>query len=57
MDRSEYGATKARANFYGPGGEKPFKETFASLETPISTRPSPQTAQATASCERLLCIA
>jgi hypothetical protein len=35
VDRSEYGAAKARANFYGPGAAKPFKETFAPLATPV----------------------
>src|SRR5262245_42901249 len=34
MDRSEYDAAKARANFYGPGAPKPFTETFAPLATP-----------------------
>ena len=29
MDRSDYDAAKARANFYGPGAAKPFTETFA----------------------------
>ena len=35
MDRSDYGAAKARANFYGPGAAKPFTETFAPLATPV----------------------
>src|SRR5215813_5762909 len=35
MDRSEYDAAKARANFYGPGAAKPFTETFAPLATPV----------------------
>src|SRR5262249_55063506 len=35
MDRSEYDAAKARANFYGPGAAKPFAETFAPLATPV----------------------
>jgi hypothetical protein len=35
MDRSEYDAAKARANFYGPGAPKPFTETFAPLATPV----------------------
>ena len=34
MDRSEYDAAKARANFWGPGAAKPFTETFAPLATP-----------------------
>jgi len=34
MDRSDYDAAKARANFYGPGAAKPFTETFAPLATP-----------------------
>ena len=34
MDRSEYDAAKARANFYGPGAAKPLTETFAPLATP-----------------------
>jgi hypothetical protein len=34
MDRSEYDAAKARANFYGPGALKPFTGTFAPLATP-----------------------
>ena len=35
MDRSEYDAAKARANFYGPVAAKPFTETFAPLATPV----------------------
>ena len=35
MDRREYDAAKARANFYGPGAAKPFTETFAPLATPV----------------------
>jgi hypothetical protein len=35
MDRSDYDAAKARANFYGPGAAKPFTETFAPLATPV----------------------
>src|SRR5262249_38524566 len=35
MDRSEYDAAKARANFYGPGAAKPFTEAFAPLATPV----------------------
>ena len=35
MDRSEYDAAKARANFYGPGTAKPLTETFAPLATPV----------------------
>ena len=35
MDRSDYDAAKARANFYGPGAAKPFTETFAPLTTPV----------------------
>lgn len=35
MDRSEYDAAKARANFYGPGAAKPFTETFVPLATPV----------------------
>src|SRR5215471_6782855 len=35
MDRSEYDAAKARANFYGPGAAKPFTETLAPLVTPV----------------------
>ena len=35
MDRSEYDAAKARANFWGPGAAKPFTETFAPLATPV----------------------
>jgi len=34
MDRSDYDAAKARANFWGPGAAKPFTETFAPLATP-----------------------
>ena len=39
MDRSEYDAAKARANFYGPGAAKPFTETFAPLATPVIKLP------------------
>ena len=35
MDRSDYDAAKARANFYGPGAAKPFTEPFAPLATPV----------------------
>src|SRR5262245_41291790 len=35
IDRSEYDAAKARANFYGPGAAKPITETFAPLATPV----------------------
>jgi hypothetical protein len=35
MDRSEYDAAKARANFYGPAAAKPFTETFTPLATPV----------------------
>src|SRR5947207_14990714 len=35
MDRSDYEAAKARANFYGPGTSKPFTETFAPLATSV----------------------
>ena len=35
MDRSEFDAAKARANFYGPGAAKPFTETFVPLATPV----------------------
>ena len=35
MDRSDYDAAKARANFWGPGAAKPFTETFAPLATPV----------------------
>jgi hypothetical protein len=35
MDRSEYEAAKARANFWGPGAAKPFTETLAPLATPV----------------------
>jgi hypothetical protein len=38
MDRSEYDAAKARADFYGPGAAKPFTETFAPLATPVIKR-------------------
>lgn len=36
MDRSDYDAAKARANFYGPGAAKPFTETFVPLATPVT---------------------
>src|SRR5262245_37247060 len=35
MDRTEYDAAKARANFWGPGAAKPFTETFLPLATPV----------------------
>lgn len=35
MDRSDYDAAKARANFWGPGAAKPFTETFVPLATPV----------------------
>jgi hypothetical protein len=35
MDRSEYDAAKARANFWGPGAAKPFTATSAPLATPV----------------------
>jgi hypothetical protein len=34
MDRSDYDAAKARANFWGPGAAKPFTKAFAPLTTP-----------------------
>src|SRR5436190_4304701 len=35
MDRSDYDAAKARANFYGPGAAKPSTETLVPLVTPV----------------------
>jgi hypothetical protein len=35
MERSEYEAAKARANFWGPGAAKPLNETFVPLATPV----------------------
>jgi hypothetical protein len=35
MDRSDYDAAKARANFYGPRAAKPFTEALAPLTAPV----------------------
>src|SRR5262245_61160424 len=35
IDRRDYDAAKARANFWGPGAAKPFTKTFAPLATPV----------------------
>ena len=39
MNRIDYDAAKARANFWGPRAAKPFTETFAPLATPVIKNP------------------